>query len=128
MSWNPFVSRARFEDERRKVEELEVERRRLLDRIALMSGQPPLYSERPATTSTPVLVQPAKKAEGEPQRGGRISRKDLLQRGNEAAAQRARVPGSQGVVAEMRQHEELGRQRAAEMLRTNTEPAVEHAG
>lgn len=44
----PFVSRERLEEEQARVRALEAERRQLLDRLALLRGEPPLFAEVPA--------------------------------------------------------------------------------
>jgi hypothetical protein len=119
----PFVSRARFEDACRKNEELETERKRLLDRIALLSGQPPLYSDRPAAAAAPAMVRQPERAEGEgalpARRHGRLTRQQLLDEANRAAQQRARVAESPGIVAEMN-----AKQAAAWPVKAPTKPAA----
>lgn len=131
----PFVSRARFEDVRLRVEQLEAERKRLLDRIALLTGQPPLYTERAAGVTT-IATPPARRTDPEPKRDGPINRRRLLAMANQDAAARARTPGAPGVVAQMHSKEAHLRQARMPAVvaefqqaeQAGRERAVTHAG
>lgn len=73
MSWWPFVSRGRYEDMRQRVHSLENEQRELIDRVLILSGNPPLY-QHPAPPSKEAPAAPA----AEPQREEGKEKDDLL--------------------------------------------------
>lgn len=58
----PFVSRERLEEEQARVRALEAERRQLLDRLALLRGEPPLFAEVPAPAPRPESAAAAEEA------------------------------------------------------------------
>ena len=101
----PFVSRERYDEKVERVRELERERELLLDRIAVLMGQAPLYA---AVLATPLAaqqvtaVQPAvsdaeAEAERQPIRFARPRFGDLVQRAEHAVKEHKLGPVAVGV-------------------------------
>lgn len=99
----PWVSRGRFEDERERVSRLEEERERLLDRIAALSGQEPLYRalepgmSTSTTTTLSLAGQEAKDVVPAPERQrGRMTLETVRAAAEAAAARGERKLRSAG--------------------------------
>jgi hypothetical protein len=85
----PLVSRERYEERCKEVAELKAERQQLLDRVAMMSGQPAIYAPaapRPEAPPAHVGTYPEAPA-------ARPTLEQITRQANLAAQQMAKTPG-----------------------------------
>lgn len=104
----PFVSRGRYDDAARQIEELKDEREILIDRILVLTGQKPLYERvvDVAAPAPPVSDKEVLQMPDMPVR--RPSMRELILKGNKDARARAES-GAEDVHTELARAATTGR-------------------